>query len=137
MPWYRLQPDLYGQLIVEGQSSFGDDLWIASAVTDDRSLAVLYVPRAMLPLSRRERLKALLRGDFGPAWSGVRQRSLQVDLAMLKGELKAEWFFPATGETEQIDEGRSLAGTPRRTFDVPCRTNPQECDAVLILRGQP
>ena len=135
LPWYRLRPDLDGRLITRGQSKFEDAHWMTAALTDDRSLAVIYVPGAMMPLLKRERLRALIYGEFAAAWSGFRKRKVQIDLSQLRSEPTAEWFFPATGRTEQINKGRPLSGRRSWEFDIPCHTNSKECDAVLVLKG--
>jgi hypothetical protein len=134
LPWHHLQPDLDSLLLVEGQSEFGDDEWITSALTQDRSLAVIYVPRAMSRMSRRERLAALLSGDLAGAWTGLRRRFVKVDVSHLSGDPVAEWFSPATGDRQRAESDSPPGASGVRVFAVPCTTNREECDAALVLR---
>ena len=135
IPWHRLQPDLDGRIVVGGQSQFGDDLWISAALADDGSLAVIYIPRAMEPLSRKERLRTLLAGDVAGAWSGLRRRNVRINFTHLRGVVSASWFFPTTGLTEEIIGGHWSAATGVNSFEVPCHGEQQECDAVLVLQA--
>jgi hypothetical protein len=130
LPWYRLEPDLRGQIIAGDQAAFGSEEWIGAARSTDNRLAVAYVPHAVERLSARQRVRALLQRDFASAWSGTRQRTIRVSASVLPGKVVAFWYIPSTGQTEpapDVDQGPGISLTP------PCRGDVQACDAFLLL----
>lgn len=89
-PWWRLVPDVRDAVAVEGHGPAASNDRTVTALADDGSFALSYLPSP---------------------------RPLTVDLGRLAGDrVQAAWFNPRTGETTTIDE---TPGKTRRTFTPP------------------
>lgn len=83
--WWRLVPDHGNQLAVDGRGDWARNDAAVTALADDASFAVSYLPS---------------------------RRALKIDLARLRGpRITSTWFNPRTGESE--DAGASWERTPR------------------------
>jgi hypothetical protein len=90
MEWWRLRPDLAGDLVT-GVTA-GNPAQVAAAITDDRRSAVIYFPNTT---------------RFG------------LNLSKLAGtQLRGRWFDPVSGQYREMEEaalaaaGADSAGTP-------------------------
>lgn len=89
-PWWKLVPDVQNQVAVEGRGAFATNDYAVTALAEDGSFALSYLPS---------------------------KRTLTLDLARLSGErLVAMWFNPRTGESTRIGE---FTDKKRRTFEPP------------------
>jgi hypothetical protein len=108
LPWHRLVPDLDGALIPEGR---GEGIAEATAaITDDRTLAVVYVPS-----------------------TGTARRPLTLDLSAFPGPIAARWYNPTDGRLTDLPAsapGRVALSTPG---DNGTGTN----DWLLLLQATP
>ncbi len=72
LPWWRLVPDQWHRIMPEGYGTYGDKDWAPTALLDDGSLAISYLPTA---------------------------RPITVDLTQFSGTgVEARWLNPRTGE---------------------------------------
>jgi hypothetical protein len=89
-PWWKLLPDVQNVVAVEGRGAFGTNDYAVTALADDGSFALSYLPT---------------------------RRTLTIDLTKLSGErVTALWFNPRTGETTRLGE---FADKKRHAFDPP------------------
>lgn len=107
--WYNLVPSGLGgmrTLITAGGGFHADSDYVAAAATPDGTLLVAYIP---------------------PAQSG----SITVDMAALRGPVRARWFDPTNAS--YADAGTGLANTGERVFTPPGINSAGESDWVLVL----
>ncbi len=89
-PWWKLLPDARNVVTVEGRGTFATNDYAVTALANDGSFALSYLPT---------------------------RRTLTIDLAKLSGErIVASWFNPRTGEATRLGE---FTGKIRRDFDPP------------------
>ena len=89
-PWWKLMPDVNNIVAVDGRGSFATNDYAVTALTDDGSFALSYLPS---------------------------KRALTIDLTKLSGErVVASWFNPRTGETTRIGE---FTDKKRHAFEPP------------------
>jgi hypothetical protein len=101
--WYELKPDFDHRILTGGYEE-GTEMATAAA-TSDGDFAVVYMPSA---------------------------RTVTLDLAKLRHDLRIEWFDPANGETRSIAE--SLTGNNGPTsFTPPAKNFGVDSDWVLLL----
>lgn len=81
VPWFRLVPDFEHKVVTEGYGTFnetelmGGEDYVTSAMTDDRTVAIAYLPA-----------------------TGTEQRSLTVNLTRFSGcQVTARWYNPVNG----------------------------------------
>ena len=87
-PWWKLMPDVNNVVAVEGRGSFATNDFAVTALADDGSFALSYLPS---------------------------KRTLTIDLTKLSGErIVASWFNPRTGETARLGE---FTDKKRHTFE--------------------
>ena len=105
LPWTRLEPDVSGELLVDGR---GDGLGSAvAALNRDRSMAIVYVPD---------------------------DRRITLDMSRLAGtKVRAFWFDPAAGRTFPT-MGSDLKTLGSETFRALKRNASGASDWVLILQ---
>ena len=104
IPWWRLVPDAEGTLIMGGAGT-GQDRAVA-AMTDDRSLAIVYLPSP---------------------------RKVRINLLPLQGRsVAARWFAPAEGRYITA-EGVRVSATEVQRFAPPASDGGLERDWVLVL----
>jgi hypothetical protein len=72
VPWWRLVPDVNGELLTEGVGTDGQDDFAVAARTTDDAKAVVYLPTP---------------------------RPVRLDLSRLRGTVTARWYDPTTGES--------------------------------------
>jgi hypothetical protein len=108
IPWWKLKPDIEGNLISAKQAG-EEDIPVAAA-TDDRTLAVIYSPHS---------------------------REIEINLAQFPGShLRARWFDPANGFfSPQFDV--SLSSSERMKFQPEQTNSSGTTDWVLILEASP
>ena len=106
IPWWRLVPDTKGTLVTSGGGTGLDGA--VAAVTDDRSLALVYLPSS---------------------------RNVRVDLLRLQGpRITARWFAPAEGRYITA-EGLRLPTTEAHLFVPPAGDGGFQKDWVLVLEA--
>lgn len=89
-PWWKLIPDSHNVVAVEGRGPFATNDFTATALADDGSFAIAYLPT---------------------------QRAVTIDLTKLSGErVNAWWFNPREGAVTHIGE---LADKQRHAFEPP------------------
>jgi hypothetical protein len=89
-PWWKLIPDLNNVVAVEGRGAFATNDYAVTALADDGSFALSYLPT---------------------------KRALTIDLTKVSGaRVVASWFNPRTGETTRIGE---FTDKKRRAFEPP------------------
>jgi hypothetical protein len=77
-PWWKLVPDINNVVAVEGRGAFATNDYAVTALADDGSFALSYLPS---------------------------KRALVIDLTKLSGaRVVAAWFSPRTGETTRLGE---------------------------------
>ncbi len=77
-PWWKLVPDVNNVVAVEGRGAFATNDYAVTALADDGSFSLSYLPS---------------------------KRSLTLDLTKLSGgRVIASWFNPRTGETPRLGE---------------------------------
>ena len=104
LPWWRLAPDVMGAFVTGGAGT-GQNRAVA-AVTDDRSLALVYLPSS---------------------------RQVRIHLPRLRGaNVVARWYDAAEGRYINAD-GVTLPATEARLFAPPARDGGSEKDWVLVL----
>jgi Protein of unknown function (DUF4038)/Putative collagen-binding domain of a collagenase len=104
LPWWRLVPDAEGTLLT-GDVGTGQERAVA-AITDDRSLAVFYLPSS---------------------------RAVHVNLLRLAGRnITARWYAPAEGRSARAQAVRTWV-TEAHSFDPPPSNGGGEKDWVLVL----
>ena len=139
-PWWELRPSGLGEgragrdLVVEGRGRWGGLDYITSAVTAGGSHLLAYVPPRLPGPKRftREWFLALL--PSGPGGG----REFEVDMAALRGPVRARWFDPSTGDLIPISAGYELASTGRRRFRTPTgRRADGSDDWLLVLDSAP
>jgi len=107
--WYNLVPSGLGgmrTLITAGGGEDSASDYVAAAATPDGSLLIAYIP---------------------PAQTG----SITVDMAALRGRVRARWFDPTSGAF--VDAGNGLANTGQRVFTPPGINSAGQSDWVLVL----
>ena len=88
--WWKLLPDVNNVVAVEGRGAFATNDYAVTALADDGSFALSYLPS---------------------------KRTLTIDLTKLSGErVVASWFNPRTGETTRIAE---FTDKKRHAFEPP------------------
>jgi len=110
-PWFRLVPDQehtlvtagYGQPSAEGSVDSSD--YVTAAATRDGRLAVAYLP------------------DGG---------TITVDLARLKGPVRASWYDPTSGTYTSVP-GAPFRSAGGRAFTAPGKNADGESDWLLVL----
>jgi len=89
-PWWKLLPDVNNIVAVEGRGTFATNDYAVTALADDGSYALSYLPS---------------------------RRTLTIDLSKLSGErVVASWFNPRTGEATRLGE---FTDKRRRAFETP------------------
>jgi len=89
-PWWKLVPDFQNAVAVAGRGVFATNDCAVTALADDHSFALSYVPA---------------------------QRALTIDLGKLSGRaVRAGWFNPRTGESTPLGE---CAEKKRQVFEPP------------------
>ena len=89
-PWWKLMPDVNSVFAVDGRGAFATNDYALTALADDGSFALSYLPS---------------------------KRALTIDLTKLSGErVVASWFNPRTGETTRIGD---LTDKKHHAFDPP------------------
>lgn len=89
-PWWKLVPDVDNVVTVEGRGDFATNDYAVTALADDGSFALSFLPS---------------------------KRALTTDLTKLTGSrLSARWFNPRTGESTFIGE---FSDKKRHVFDPP------------------
>jgi len=89
-PWWKLMPDVNNVVAVEGRGALATNDYAVTALADDGSFALSYLPT---------------------------KRSLTLDLTKLSGEhVVASWFNPRTGEASRIGE---FTDKKRHAFEPP------------------
>lgn len=108
LPWYDLVPSGSAGMktLLTQAAKDGQPDHIAAAATIDRKVLVAYDPES---------------------------ENITVDMAQLKGSLRARWFDPTSGRTTEIP-GNPLLGKGTHDFVPPGRNSAGEKDWVLILR---
>ncbi|HLO76089.1 MAG TPA: DUF4038 domain-containing protein, partial [Magnetospirillum sp.] len=108
LPWWRLQPDRKGALVIRG-AGVGQDR-VAAALSPDGALAVLYVPM---------------------------QRPVTLDLSQLAGpRVMSTWFDPSGGRFAPVAGAPYRTERPMR-FQPSGSTSDGHGDWVLVLVSQP
>jgi hypothetical protein len=88
-PWWRLRPDVKNLVAVEGRGPFATNNYAVTALADDGSFAISYLPTP---------------------------RTLTIDLTKISGDrVDAFWFNPRTGEATRTD----VQDKTRHHFDPP------------------
>lgn len=88
--WWKLVPDVNNIVAVEGRGAFATNDYAVTALSDDGSFSLSYLPS---------------------------KRTLTIDLSKLSGErVIASWFNPRTGEATRIGE---FTDKKRRAFEPP------------------
>ena len=110
--WWKLRPDDRGQLIPAGRGNPGENGYVSAALTDDRDLAIIYLPEV---------------------------RSITVNLArMTAGDgsgIRARWMDPVSGIFAPV-EGSPLKNDGPREFTPPGKNAGGDNDWVLLLEGK-
>jgi hypothetical protein len=89
-PWWKLKPDMNNVVAVEGRGAFGTNDYAVTALAEDGSFALSYLPT---------------------------KRQLTIDLAQLAGQqVFASWFNPRSGEASRIGE---FTDKKRQAFEPP------------------
>ena len=89
-PWWKLMPDVNNVVAVEGRGAFATNDYAVTALADDGSFALSYLPS---------------------------KRTMTIDLTKLSGErTAASWFNPRTGETTRVAE---FTDKTRHAFEPP------------------
>ena len=89
-PWWKLMPDAQNRVAVEGRGPFATNDCTLTALADDGSFAISYLPTP---------------------------RALTIDLTKLMGEKIIGWWFdPRSGEASRIGE---FTGKTQHKFDPP------------------
>ena len=88
--WWKLVPDVNNVVAVEGRGAFATNDYAVTALADDGSFALSYLPT---------------------------KRTLTIDLSKVSGaHVAASWFNPRTGESTSIGE---ITEKKRRAFEPP------------------
>lgn len=106
LPWWQLEPDLDGSLLIEGLG-VGEDEAVAARAADG-SLALVYVPTARRVRLRLDRLA-------GP-------------------HLTAAWYDPTSGRLEPV-AGPPLTAQGARGFEIAKLNSAGASDWLLIVRS--
>jgi hypothetical protein len=107
LPWWTFVPDVNGELVVRGGGSGQEHT--ATARTDDRALAVVYLPG---------------------------QREITVDLAQLQGpQVRARWLDPADGQFADASQ-RVFTSLGLESLRPPGANSGGEGDWVLLLTSE-
>jgi hypothetical protein len=89
-PWWKLVPDVNNVVAVEGRGTFATNDYTVTALADDGSFALSYLPT---------------------------QRALTIDLTKVSSEkVAASWFNPRTGEVTSLGE---FIDKTRHAFEPP------------------
>ena len=89
-PWWKLMPDVNNVVAVEGRGAFATNDYAVTALANDGSFALSYLPT---------------------------KRTLTIDLSKLSGaKVDASWFNPRTGETTSAG---SITDKKRHDFEPP------------------
>jgi len=105
--WSELVFDRENQILVGGQGEHGSLDYALLAATKDGRLAIAYVPKP---------------------------REVVVDLARLKGPLRARWYDPATGHFSDAAPG-TLPAQGRQKLQPPRKNGVGDPDWVLVLES--
>ena len=108
LPWWSLEPDIAGVLVIEGHGS-GQEKAVA-AYAPDKSVAIAYLPSI---------------------------RHVRIDLQQLAGpEVKARWYDPAGGRFVEI-AGSPFAAEGSRLFRPEALNSAGHGDWLLLLENKP
>jgi hypothetical protein len=109
LPWYRLVPDMYHALLVDGWEPEGEDDvgFVAAAATEDGALAVVYTPL---------------------------RKSLTIDLSRFNGPVSARWYDPCNGTFSDV-AGSPFDNTGAHVFESPGSNSSGDADFALILEA--
>src|SRR5262249_57829436 len=114
LPWWRLRPSGTGSrqagrdLVVAGGGTRGAADYVTAAVTEGGSHLLAYVPP-----------------------TGTVPRRITVDMAALRGPVRARWLNPATGAWVEV--ARGLGPEDPRPFSTPGDNGTGLNDWVLVL----
>jgi hypothetical protein len=108
-PWWRLRPDAEHRLVTAGYGTFGELDYVTAARTDDRALALVYVPS-----------------------TGREGRELGLDLKGFKGPVDARWFNPTDGRYQPVP-GSPFGNTEPARLTTPGDNGTGDNDWVLVL----
>lgn len=105
LPWWKLVPDAKHAFLNAGFGEWKMADYATAALAEDGSCGVIYLPTP---------------------------RTFTVDLAKLRGPVRARWFDP-TANTFKPEEGSPPASRGRRDFTPPGNNAAGEPDWVLVL----
>lgn len=105
--WWRLAPDRDAAVVVGGQGTVGEQDYVVTALADDGSLAISYLPTA---------------------------RPIVVDLDRLRGPVTARWYDPTSGRYLPALDGDTPA-TGRRELTPPAANEAGDDDWILVLEA--
>ncbi|MFO0889245.1 MAG: putative collagen-binding domain-containing protein [Isosphaeraceae bacterium] len=104
VPWTRLVPDAGHRFLTAGYGEWKQADSATAAVATDGSCGLAYLP--------------------GP-------RAVTLDLSLLSGPAKAEWFDPTSGQSREAPSREVAAG--KAEFMPPDRNAAGEPDWILVL----
>ena len=106
VPWTKLVPDAEHRFLTAGFGEWKQADYATAVLAEDGSCALAYLP--------------------GP-------RAVTIDLSLLSGPAKAEWFDPTSGEFRRATPAQS--GDNKVQFTPPDRNAAGEPDWVLALHA--
>jgi len=110
LPWWTLQPDQEHTFLSGGFGEWRTDSFAVAAVSQDRSLAVVYTPVA---------------------------HALELRLDELRpGKITAQWFDPSSGEHQTVDTSL-FAQRGTITLSSPEKNHAGDGDFILLVRADP
>ena len=107
--WFTLQPDTASQVLTGGSGTKGSTDYALLAMTQDRHLAIAYLPS---------------------------RRAVTVDMRQLAGRARVSWYDPSNGTWAAI-EGSPFASSTPLTFTPPQQNAAGDGDWVLVLDVAP
>jgi hypothetical protein len=112
VPWYNLVPSgIAGMktLVTGAGGNYGTADYVAAAATPDGKMLLAYIPPA-----------------------AIKSSSVTIDMTQLRGEVRARWFDPASGNYTEIPGPFPVTG--KREFSTPGKNSGGATDWVLVLR---
>ncbi|MDF1547069.1 MAG: DUF4038 domain-containing protein [Bacteroidales bacterium] len=110
--WYKLIPDLNGEIITSGAGTYGNTDYAVAAFVPNGSLMVVYLPP-----------------------TGINSRKIEIDVSKIKKLTKAQWYNPINGKFINIQlTNEMLKNKNTYKFSAPADNGSGSNDWILVLR---